>query len=103
MSKTTLLIFWIIWLIDVLAALFAHREFIVGVFGRYAAPNSKYIFLWTIILCAFLIILYGSIYLKNHGQSKAALTVVSIPVVLALPYLLFLGAVILGGRNTNWH
>lgn len=48
MSKTTLILFWIMWLLDVLMALFGHREFINGVFGRYAAPNFTYKAFWVL-------------------------------------------------------
>jgi len=103
MSKTTLVIFWIIWLLDVLIALFGHREFITGVFGRYAAPNSRYIWLWVGLFAVMLFIICGSLYLKNHGNNKAALSVACIPMVLALPYLLWLGVVILSGKNARWN
>ncbi len=102
MSKSSLLLFWIFWLLDVLIALYGHREFIMGVFGRYASPNSKYISMWTVLLGAGLLIIAASLYLKNHGQPAAALWVAGIPLLLALPYLLWLVLALLGGKNTNW-
>ena len=100
MSKTTLVFFWIIWLVDVLMALFGYREFIQGVFGQYAAPNSKYLTLWSGILVAFLLILSGSLYFKHQGQASTAMTIAAIPLVLALPYALFLAVAMLGGKNS---
>lgn len=101
MSKTTLVFFWIIWLLDLLMTLYGYNEFLTGVFGHYASPSSKYLAMWIFILVILLLILCGSVYLKNHGQSSMALIVAAIPMVLALPYLLFLGVSIFGGSN-NW-
>ena len=103
MSKTTLIFFWVIWLLDVLIALLGHREFITGVFGRYAAPNSKYIWLWVALFAAMLFVICGSLYFKNHGYPKAAMSIVCTPLVLALPYLLWLVVVILSGKNARWN
>ena len=102
MSKTSLLLFWIFWLLDVLIALFGHREFIMGVFGRYSSPSLSYILMWTALLGAGLLIISGSLYLKNHGQLTAALGVAAIPLVLALPYVLWLGVAILGSKSGSW-
>lgn len=102
MSKTTLILFWVLWLLNVLAALMGHREFIMGMFGRYAAPTPKYIALWVGILAIMLAIICISLYLKNHGRSSAAITVVAIPLVLALPYILWIGAVIVMGGKNAW-
>lgn len=96
-----LLLFWALWLLDVLAALYGYREFIGGVFGRYAAPNARYIGLWLGLLAIILAIIGGSLYFKNHDRPMAAMIVAVIPLVLALPYGLFLGALMLGGKN-NW-
>ncbi len=100
MSKTTLILFWVFWLLDVLAALFGYREFIGGVFGRYAAASSKYIGLWTVLLIVILLIICGSLYFKNRGQSTAAIIVAVIPLVLALPYALFMAVVMASGKNS---
>jgi predicted neutral ceramidase superfamily lipid hydrolase len=102
MSKTTLVFFWVIWLLDVLMALFGYREFINGVFGQYAVPSSKYLVLWAVLLVAFLLILFGSLYFKNHERPSAALIVAAIPLVLALPYALFMAAVLISGNN-RWN
>ncbi len=101
MSKTSLILFWIFWLLDVLLALYGYREFILGVFGQYASPTPKYLGLWVVLLAAGLLILAGGIYLKDHGRTGLALTVVAIPMVLALPYLLYIVSVILLGPK-NW-
>lgn len=90
-----LILFWVLWLLDVFAALYGHREFIMGVFGQYAAPSPTYILMWTVLLLAILAILFGSVYLKNHGQPTAALIVAAVPVVLALPFLLYMLAIII--------
>ena len=102
MTKTALLLFWAVWLLDVLVALFGYREFLNGLFGRYASPTSKYIGLWVVLLAAALVIIGGSLYLKNQGRSAMALGVAAIPMILALPYLLWLAVVLLSGNNTNW-
>ena len=96
-----LILFWILWLLDVLAALFGFQEFMGSVFGRYAAPNSRYVLLWMALFAVILLIIGGSLYFKNQGQSMAAVIVAVIPLVLSLPYILFLGAVMMGGKN-NW-
>ncbi len=101
MTNNMLLLFWVLWLLDVLAALFGYREFISGVFGRYASASPKYLSLWIPMLIAILLIITGSLYLKNHERPMAAIIVAVMPVVLALPYALFLGALMLGGKN-NW-
>lgn len=103
MTKTTLLLFWVFWLFDVLLALFGYREFILGIFGRYASPNAKYITLWVGLLGVALLIICGSVYLKNHGHPSQALMVAAIPLVLALPYVLWLAMALLSGKSTNWH
>ena len=91
------------WLLDVLMALFGHREFINGVFGRYAAPNFTYKAFWGIALIAIFLIIWGSLYFKQQERNAAAMTVAAIPLVLALPYVLWLSVVLIAGRNTNWH
>ena len=101
MSKTLLLLFWIVWLLDVLMALFGYNEFMMGVFGRNAGPSSKYLTMWIVLLAVMLLILGGSLYFKNHGQSMMALIIAAIPVLLALPYVLFVAAMMMGGKN-NW-
>ncbi len=102
MSKTTLISFWVLWLLDVLIALFGYREFIGGIFGRYAAPSSKYVVMWVFLLVAILLVIVGSLYFKNQERSSAAITVAAIPLVLALPYALFLAVVMLSGK-TRWN
>lgn len=102
MSNTMLLFFWIVWLLDVLIALFGYREFIGSVFGRHASASPKYLTLWLAMLAAILLVIMGSLYFKNHGRPSAALTVVVIPLVLALPYSLFLGGLMLSGKN-RWN
>ena len=102
MSKTTLVWFWVMWLLDVLMALFGYHEFLNGLFGRYANPSFKYISIWVIMLMAALVIICGSLYFKNHGHASTALSVAAIPLVLALPYVLFL-VVAVSGKGTNWH
>lgn len=102
MTKTTLLTFWIIWLLDVLLLLYGYREFIQGVFGRYAGPTAKYIWLWVGILIVGLVIICGSLYLKKHGHAGIAIKVAAIPLVLALPYALWITMIVIMGRGTNW-
>jgi hypothetical protein len=102
MTKTTLILFWVIWLIDVLIALFGYREFINGIFGRYAAPSTKYVLFWVALLLASMLIIGGSLYFKNQGQPATAVRVAAIPMVLALPYILWLAVVIVSGKSTNW-
>lgn len=102
MTKTTLVLFWVIWHVDVLMTLFGYREFIQGLFGRYAAPSVKYILLWVTLFIAALLIIGGSLYFKNHGQATLAMSIVATPLVLALPYILWLAVVIVGGKSTNW-
>ena len=102
MSKTTLIIFWVIWLLDVRFALYGFWEFIGGVFGRYAAPTSKYITMWIGLLAFALLILGGSLFFKNSGQNTLAMGTVALPLVFAAPYGLWLLAMIIGGSKTNW-
>jgi len=95
MTKNTLLLFWALWLLDVLAALYGHREFLLGVFGQYATPSTSYLFLWAVLFALILAVIFGSLYLKNHGSPTAALIVAAIPVALALPYLLWMGMLLI--------
>lgn len=99
MSKTTLVLFWVMWLLDVLFALYGYREFIGGVFGRYASPSTRYIALWAGLLLFALLIICGSLYFKNQGNTGTALSIVAIPLVLALPYALYLAAVMIGSKG----
>lgn len=101
MEKSTLVLFWAIWLADVLIALLGYREFISGVFGRSAAPTMKYVALWVSLLIVMLLLIGGSLYFKNHGKPAAAMSFAAIPLVLALPYALYLAVVLMGGKN-NW-
>ena len=103
MSNSMLIVFWVVWLLDVLLALYGYREFIQGVFGQYAAPNAKYIFLWTGLLLGILAILGGSLYLKRHDSPVMAVGVAAAPLVLLSPYGLFLLAMLVFGRNTRWN
>ena len=102
MTKITLTLFWVLWLLDVLIVLFGYREFLQGLFGRYAAPTSNYIFIWMVLFIAALLVIGGSLYFKNHGRATIALSVAAAPMVLAVPYLLWL-AVILFSGNTRWN
>ncbi len=90
-----LVLFWVLWLLDVAAALYGHREFLMGVFGQYAAPSTSYVLMWTALLLAILAILFGSVYLKNHGHPTVALIVAAVPAVLALPFLLYMLAIVI--------
>lgn len=103
MSKTTLTLFWGLWLLNVLAALYGWREFLQGVFGQYAAPTTRYILLWSALMSIMLIVLAGSVYLKNHERTTAAISLVSGPLVVALPYLFWLAVVVLAGKNARWN
>lgn len=103
MTKTTLTLFWVLWLLDVLVALYGYREFMQGVFGQYAAPNSKYIWLWTLLLVVALGVIGGSLYFKNHGNTTMAFSVAAVPLVLALPYIFWLAVVLLTGKNARWN
>lgn len=103
MTKSTLTLFWMLWLLDVLIVLFGYREFIQGVFGQYAAPNSKYISLWLALFVAAALVIGGSLYLKNQGRSAMALSVAATPLVLALPYILWLVVALLASKNTRWN
>ena len=100
-SKTALVSFWVMWLLDVLMTLFGYREFVTGIFGRYSSPSGTYVTMWAAILIVAFGVISGSLYFKKHGQTMASLIVAAIPLVLALPYLLFLAVVMLSG-NTNW-
>lgn len=102
MSQTILVLFWVFWLLDVMAALLGYREFMGSVFGHYATASSKYITLWVFLLTAILLVLGGSLYFKNHGQSSVAIIIAAVPLVLALPYALFLAGVMLAGKN-KWN
>ncbi len=103
MTKSTLTLFWVFWLLDVLIVLFGYREFIGGVFGRHAAPNSKYISLWLALFLVAALVIGGSLYFKNQGRSTMALSVVATPLVLALPYLLWVVVILLSGKNARWN
>lgn len=103
MSKTTLVVFWVMWLLDVLMTLFGYREFIMGMFGRYSSPSGTYIAMWVGLLAIAFAVICGSLYFKNHGNAMASLIVAAIPLVLALPYALFMAVIMLSGKNTNWH
>lgn len=103
MTKTTLTLFWVLWLLDVFIALYGYREFIQGVFGRYAAPSRKYISLWIALFVVAAVVIGGSLYLKNEGWISAAFIVAAIPLVLALPYVFWLAIVLLSGKNARWN
>lgn len=103
MTKTSLTLFWVIWLIDVLIALYGFREFMQGVFGQYAAATSKYISLWAVLLLVAFLVIAGSLYFKNQENVTMAFSVACAPLVLALPYVFWLAVVLLSGKNTRWN
>lgn len=103
MSKTSLILFWVFWLLDVLLALLGHREFINAMFGRYASPTSRMTVMWIVLLVAIFLILWISLYLKNHERGSLALSVAAIPLIPTTLYLLWMGMILILGRNTNWH
>lgn len=103
MTKTHLTLFWVLWLLDVLVALYGYREFMQGLFGQYSTPNSKYVFLWVILLIIALGVIVGSLYFKNHGNTTLAFSVAATPLVLALPYMLWIVVVLLSGKNARWN
>jgi len=103
MSTKTLTLFWVCWLIDVLITLYGYREFLQGMFGQYAAPSAKYIFMWVVLFIFAALVIGGSLYFKNHDRATLALSIVSTPLVLALPYLLWVAVVLLSGKNARWN
>ncbi len=103
MTQTSLTLFWVIWLIDVLIALYGYREFIQGVFGQYATPTSKYISMWVVLFVVASLVIGGSLYFKNHGNTTMAFSVALVPLVLALPYALWLAIVLISGKNARWN
>ncbi len=103
MSKTSLILFWIIWLVDILILLFGHQEFLLIMFGRNSSPGTRQIGIWASLLMVMLLIIIISLYLKNHEKGTMAIMVCSIPLLIALPYLLWLGVVLFSGKGTNWH
>ena len=103
MTKTTLVLFWVMWLVDVLITLYGYREFIQGVFGQYATPSRKYISLWMVLFLVAFIVIGGSLYLKNHHQTGMAFALVSVPLVLTTPYVLWMALIALIGKNARWN
>ena len=103
MTKTSLTLFWVIWLLDVLIVLYGYREFIQGVFGQYAAPSSKYISMWVVLFAIASLVIGGSLYFKNIGNTTMAFSVASAPLVLALPYAFWLAVVLISGKNARWN
>jgi hypothetical protein len=102
MSKTSLILFWVFWLLDVLLALLGHREFINAMFGRYASPTLKLSAVVIILLMLMVFILWISLYFKNHERGSLALGIAAIPIIPTLCYLLWMGMILIMGRNTNW-
>ena len=103
MTKTTLVLFWVMWLADVLITLYGYREFIQGVFGQNAAPSRKYISLWMVLFLAAFLVIGGSLYFKNHQQAGMAITLVSAPLVLAVPFVLWMAVLMVIGKNARWN
>lgn len=103
MSKTSLILFWIIWLVDILILLFGHQEFLLILFGRNSSPGTRQIGIWASLLVVMLLIIIIGLYLKNQDKGTMAIMVSSIPLLIALPYLLWLGVVLFSGKSTNWH
>ena len=103
MSLIALTLFWVIWLIDVLITLYGYREFIQGVFGQYAAPTSKYISMWIVLFLIAALVIGGSLYFKNQGNTTMAFSVAALPLVVALPYALWLAVVLISGKNARWN
>ena len=103
MSTKQLLWFWFLWLVTAYAWLRGYAEFIHGMFGQYAAPNARYVRFWVGLLIAGLLVLGGSIYLKNQELPRLALGLVAVPLVVASPYLLFLLGVLVFGGKTRWN
>ncbi len=103
MTTKILTLFWVLWLIDVLITLYGYREFIQGVFGQYAAPSAKYISMWIVLFLIAALVIGGSLYFKNQGKTAIAFSVASVPLVLALPYVLWLAVVLLSGKNARWN
>lgn len=103
MSKTSLILFWIIWLVDILILLFGHQEFLLILFGRNSSPGTRQIGIWASLLMVMLLIIIIGLYLKNQDKGTMAIMVSSIPLLIALPYLLWLEVVLFSGKSTNWH
>lgn len=103
MTKTSLTLFWVLWLLDVLVVLYGYREFIQNVFGQYAAPNSKFVSMWIVLFVIALGVICGSLYYKNQGNTTMAFTIAAAPLVLALPYIFWLAVALLSGKNARWN
>lgn len=94
-----MIIFWILWSIDAIAALVAIVFFFIGIAdGSVSSSNSG---IWFLMLAGLAAILLGSLWLKAHeymGLAKTLLAVLAVPTAL---YGLFLLVAIFS--NTRWN
>ncbi len=102
MTRFSLFAFWFLWLADVFIALLSHRELTGHLFGRNAGPPSRAAAIWAMICLLLLMILWAGVHFKNKGQSGLAIGITASPVVILLPYVLWMAAVLIMGKNTDW-
>lgn len=103
MSESTLLmLFWVLWLFDLGLTLYGYSEFVMGLFGQYAAPNSTYISLWIGLLGLGAIVLLGGLYLRQAGLLKSAVLLTAVPAAPALLYAAWILVIIFSGKGSSW-
>lgn len=91
--------FWVLWSIDVLAALVVLFFFLAGVAD--GSVSSFNIGIWTILLAVVAAVVCGGWWLRSSGRTGLAAMVLSILAVPTLLYMLFMLLVITSGASWN--
>ncbi|MEO7175182.1 MAG: osmoprotectant transporter permease [Saprospiraceae bacterium] len=92
-------IFWLLYIIDSIVAAIIFYFFVIGLLdGTVSSFNAVY---WIAILVALALIMFGGVWLKNHGHPGVAILLIS---VLAAPaFLYFIFMLILLISNPKWN
>ncbi len=91
--------YWILWSFDAIIALVVVYFFVLGIAdGTVSSFNMT---LWLGILFALVVILGGSLLLKNYGYLAWAKTILYLLAVPGIIYLLFILFMIIGKPRMN--
>ena len=91
--------FWVLWSVDVLAALVVLFFFLAGIAD--GSVSSFNLGIWTVLLAAVAAVVCGGWWLRSNGRTGLAAVVLSVLAVPAVLYMCFVLLVITSGTSWN--
>ena len=91
--------FTILWAINAIVSFIIIYFFLVGL--QDGTVSSRNIGIWVMLLCAAFVVLAGSIWLRHHANGRLAYALLSIFVIPAIFYGIFILIAIFGKVRWN--